>query len=141
MDDNIPIAPCQCQHHGDQYAEFTSSVNTIAQDVNYDVINVGATIVSVSITTTKRCCIVVNSAMISGSVYARTDFEIERPSGTIKTTQEDDVIINDLKLMHHATWEVLDPGTYTYYLVNRGSNTRAVMGAWVKAVASDCEDR
>lgn len=141
MDDNIPIAPCLCQHHGAEYAEITVPVNTLAQDINFQLFADSATIISVSITTTKRCCIVVNVGFMTGSIYAISGFEIERPSGTIQTDQEDRVLCDDLQLMHYAAWEVLDAGTYTYYFKNRSFGNVAVMAAWIKAVASDCDDR
>jgi len=80
----------------------------------------------------------VNAAILSISAALPAHYEIERPLGTIRTTQEDAVITGDMVLLHHAAWEVLPPGTYTYYLVNR-SGIMQVFAAWLKIIASDCE--
>jgi hypothetical protein len=134
-----PVCPdCLCQHHEKAYAEWTPPANLHTDDLYYELLDVDATVVEVAITTTETCCVVVNAAAITKNSYAATDFEIERPKGTIRTTQEDQVSSNLLKLIHHAAWEVLPAGTYTYYLVNRSVGTRRIMAAWIKAVASDC---
>ena len=135
-----PVCPdCLCQHHGVAYAERQPPAGTEYPTVLAELIADGGTIVQVGITTTERCCIVVNAAVITGATVPVTALEIERPVGTIRTLQEDEVTTTNLRLMHHATWEVLDAGTYTYFLVNRGGFSLAHHAAWIKAVASDCE--
>lgn len=135
-----PVCPaCLCQHHEQAYAEFETVLNPGPRDVVYEIFQDGATIVQVQITTTKRCCIVVNTATGGLVGQPATDYEIERPKGTIRTQQEEVIAINGLVLHHHAAWEVLPAGTYTYYLVNRAGYPRYVLAAWIKAIASDCE--
>jgi hypothetical protein len=128
-----------CQHHDAAYAELTATALDSYPDVKYNNVANGATIVQVQITTTKTCCIVVNAAMIIDSSTLETNFEIERPNGTIRTQQEDKLTSVNIALSHHAAWEVLSAGTYTYYLVNRAGVSRGIYGAWIKAVASDCD--
>lgn len=140
MEDNIPYAPRACQHHGAEYAELLTTTTDVSLSTKYDTIANGGTIVSVAITTTKRCCVIVNAATIELATTAKTAFEIERPSGTIKTTQENRTISNEIALFHHAAREVLDPGTYTYYLINRSMGELYPLAVWIKAVASDCSD-
>lgn len=131
------VAPCQ--HHGAVYAEFETLLNSAAVNLVSDTFVDGATIVQVQITNTETCCVVVNAACLTGSGWAPTDLEIERPLGTIRTQQEDSVLINQVELMHHAAWEVLAPGTYTYYLVNRSGFVMGINAAWIKAIASYCK--
>lgn len=131
--------PALCQHHGAVYAEVTSVSPLGAVNANYNTVADGATIVQAQIITTERCCIVVNAATVIGSAYLASAMEIERPVGTLRTTQEDDVTSADIKLTHHAAWEVLPAGTYTYYLVNRSGAPLYPFAAWIKAIASDCE--
>lgn len=128
-----------CQHHGAQYTEYNPPADVASRNVHYGAIANGATIVSAVITITKRCCVVVNAAAVISISDPITYLEIERPQGTIKTTQEDSAPSNTVHLTHHAAWEVLDPGTYTYYLMNRGGTSIYVYTAWMKVVASDCE--
>jgi len=135
-----PACPaCLCEHHEAAYAE--TPVATMANSywsVVREYLN-GVTIVSAPITITERCCIAVNAATIIDSSEQPSALEIERPLGTIRTTQEDEITCNELRLLHHAAWEVLDPGTYTYYLVNRRGWEIYLHAAWLKIIASDCE--
>jgi hypothetical protein len=130
---------CLCQHHGAAYAELSSQEPLFAYTPNFTQIADGATVVQVQITITERCCIVVNAALVAANTATAAHFEIERPVATIRTTQEDAVPSGGITLLHHAAWEVLDPGTYTYYLVNRSGALSFTFAAWIKAVASDCE--
>jgi len=139
LGDPLAGAVCLCQHHGAAYAEKTDMTQSNTRSVKNTPTGNGVTLVSAPITITEKCCVVVNAATIVGSADLPTELEIERPKGTIRTTQEDEILTNDLKLLHHAAWEVLDPGSYTYYLVVRTGNVVAVYGAWMKIVASDCE--
>ena len=134
-----PVCPdCLCQHHEEAYAEHTSTIEAAQIGVMRDIIDDGATIAQVQIITTETCCIVVNAATLVYDTHPETDIEIERPKGTIRTTQEDSLLSDQLRLHHHAAWEVLPAGTYTYYLVQRAGHAQAIFGAWIKAVASDC---
>lgn len=134
-----PVCPdCLCQHHEEAYAEFETIANAAARDTYYDVIANDAVIVSVQITITETCCVVVNAATILHETNSATDLEIERPLTATRTQQEAEVLAGAIKMTHHAAWEVLTPGVYTYYLVNRSGGTVAVHGSWIKAVASDC---
>jgi len=107
--------------------------------IYYDIVPDAGIIVSQAITTTKRCCIVVNAATIGDYATCYTSVEIERPLGTIRTTQRDISAFGELYLQHHAAWEVLDPGTYTYFLVNHATASKHIYAAWLKIIASDCE--
>lgn len=134
-----PVCPdCLCEHHEAAYAEFETLENPGSTNVRHSVIADGGTIVQVQITTTETCCVVVNAAIISHYTAIPTNFTIERPLATDRTSQSDSIETLDLKLMHHAAWEVLPAGVYTYFLVNRGGATKNVYAAWIKAVASDC---
>ena len=139
VEDNIPIAPCLCQHHGTAYAEAVATINECIRTVKYDNFADGTTIAQAQITITKRCCIVVNTAMFMGYASSPTDFEIERPVGTVRTTQEDSLVTGVMELMHHSGWEVLPTGTYTYYIVNRSGAPVSIYAAWIKVIASDCD--
>lgn len=138
LGDPVAAAAGLCQHHGVAYAEMTPVGGPVQKWVKTDFLSDGAILVQVPITTTETCCVVVNAAIMTGLAYAVTDFEIERPLGTIRTQQEDSVSSQEFKLMHHAAWEVLPAGNYTYFLVNRSGTSRDVYGAWIKAIASDC---
>jgi len=141
LGDPLGAAPaaCLCQHHGVAYAEHGSVANTNWPEAVYDIFADGATIVQQAITITERCCVVVNAATLLTGPAIPTAFEIERPLGTIQTDQEDCTASSSLALCHHAAWEVLNPGTYTYYLVNRGGAAKWIHAAWLKIIASDCE--
>jgi len=130
---------CLCQHHGAAYAETPGGTIPQSVDCIYENVINDAVIVQIPITITERCCVVVNAAIATTNMYTQASFEIERPLGTIRTQQEDSVLSNHLLLTHHASWEVLDPGTYTYFLVNRHGGTTMIFAAWIKAIASDCE--
>lgn len=139
LGDPLAAAECLCQHHTQAYAEWTTTLNQIQRLVAAEEFVDGDVIVSVPITITERCCIAVNAALASDMVSDPANWEIERPLGTIRTTQEDVVPLWAVYLFHHAAWEVLDPGTYTYYLVQRVAGPLRVCGAWLKVIASDCE--
>jgi|LGVD01.1.fsa_nt_gb hypothetical protein len=139
LGDPVGVGVCLCQHHGAAYAEQFGIDVSSSQSMRYRAIDVGATIVQVSITITERCCIVVNAAMVAWAVHNAVNCEIERPIGTPRTQQRDDIQSNVYDLTHHAAWEVLDPGIYTYFLVNRTVASLNIYAAWIKAVASDCE--
>ena len=128
-----------CQHHDAAIVDFVSTVD-IAQEFIYRTSFADdATIVQVEITTTKRCCIVVNATIVSISPVALWMYEIERPLNTVVTAQESFASMGTPQLVHYAAWEALDAGTYTYYLVNRGGAAKDISGAWISAIASDCD--
>jgi hypothetical protein len=131
--------PCLCQHHGAEYGNLEPLVAAAAHTPNAAAYGPGAIILSVPITTTERCCIVVNAAMIVDCATLISRFDITRPPGTQIGTQEDDILTNELNLTHHAAWETLDAGTYTYNLQRIGAGTFDVYAAWLKVIASDCE--
>jgi len=130
---------CLCQHHGAALAKITGTTPDGSQVADYVSIADNAVVVSTTIVTTERCCIVVNAATIAPSDLFHIHLEIERPLGTIRTTQEDLQITGSYNFLHHAAWEVLDPGTYIYYLVNRAGAAKKVYAALLKIIASDCE--
>ena len=134
-----PVCPdCLCQHHAEAYAEHEPPAQTTPLTVHYETFADGAVIAQVQITITETCCITVNAATAAHSGTLVTAFEIERPLGSIRTTQEDRMDSNDLVIFHHAAWEVLPAGIYTYFLVNRSGAARTTFGSWIKAIASDC---
>jgi hypothetical protein len=142
MRDNIPEAAggaAVCQHHGAAYGEFAPPTPANASVTNYQNIASGAAIAQAQIVTTKRCCIVVNAALLIHNSSMPYHYEIQRPLGTRRTTQEDELTTGTRKLVHHAAWEVLPAGTYDYYLVNRAGWTLSNYGSWIKIIASDCE--
>lgn len=130
---------CLCQHHDAAYEEEAGNVIVNAQTARYWQVGNGAAAIAAQITTTERCCLNVMAAMVIEFHYNHTDFEIERPLGSIRTTQETTIVSGTFALTHHAAWEVLDPGTHTYLLINRSGANRWPWAAWIKAVASDCE--
>ena len=135
-----PVCPdCLCEHHGAVYTPHPGVIYGDSPWMRYESIASNAVIDTVQIVTTERCCIIVNTAMIATGATLATYFEIERPLGTIRTSQEDRVLTESVSLLHHAAWEALPAGTYTYYLVNRAGTTRDIYAAWLKAIASDCE--
>jgi len=139
LGDPLAAAACLCQHHGAAYAETMPWLGPIAKDVLYEDKADDNTIVQAQITITETCCVVVNAASIVNVDVPATALEIERPLGTIRTQQEDHVNFSTLRLLHHASWEVLAPGTYDYFLVNRAGAITRIYAAWIKAIASDCE--
>lgn len=139
LGDPVGEGVCLCQHHGVAYAEFETTYEAFFPETRREYFLNNATILSAQITTTERCCINVTAATVIKSIYPVTSLEIERPLGTIRTTQEDQAVCVDINLLHHAAWEVLDPGTYSYFLVNRSGITIAIYAAWLKIIASDCE--
>jgi len=139
LGDPVAVAECLCQHHGAVYAEHETPTNPVPRNLDQEIHTTDTVIVQVQITITERCCVVVNAALMAHSAMSQGNFEIERPIGTIRTTQENTVGSNELEMYHHAAWEVLDPGVYTYYLMNRRGSDATIYGAWIKAVASDCE--
>lgn len=131
--------PCVCQHHGVAYEEQVPAGATESQTLRFDMIGSGATIVQAQIITTERCCIAVNVGAIVGNWISANNIEIERPVGTVKTSQRDQILTGALLLTHHAAWEELPAGTYTYHVVNTAGNAEWFYGTWIKIIASDCE--
>lgn len=139
LGDPVAAGVCLCQHHGAAYAEISASAAGWNPVASQDTFANGAVIVSQQITTTERCCIVVNAAAVTDQLTFQTQLDIERPHGTNRTTQEDTVDTGTMRLHHIAAWEVLNAGTYTYELVNRGGAGKKAALAWIKIIASDCE--
>ncbi len=135
-----PVCPdCLCEHHEAAYADYKATTAGTAKAANTDLEPDATTLVTTQITITEHCCIIVNAAIMAPFIYPSTDFEIERPLGTLRTTQEDTLVTGNYVLMHYAAWETLPPGIYDYFLVNRSGGGRNINGAWLKAIASDCE--
>ena len=131
--------PCECQHHGAAYSEMHGTIVWAAVIPDYTTIANNTAILSRAITITERCCIAVNAAAVVVLATSVTDMELERPQGTIRTTQEDIITTHQLKLSHHAAWEVLNAGVYTYHLMNRSGASMYPFAAWLKVIALDCE--
>lgn len=134
-----PPPPCLCEHHGAAYAENVPVDTDVPRTPNRATYSNTEVITSVAITITERCCVVINAAVMTAATIPVIAFEIERPIGTIRTTQEDEITTQDMRLTHHAAWEVLNPGIYTYYLVDRQAPLITLSAAWLKVIASDCE--
>ena len=132
-------AECLCEHHGAAYNFANPDVKWMQVGAEYDSYANGATIIHDAITITERCCITVNAAILGHDPLYHPDFEIERPPGTIQTKHEASIVTDAAVLTHHAAWEVLDPGTHDYYLINRSGATIDIFAAWLKIIASDCE--
>ncbi len=130
-------ALCECLHHGDAYNEM-SGATAFTFGIDYEGFDDGAVILSQAITITETCCVNAVGTIVSRSVYAVTDFKLERPLGTIVVDQEDETPSNLLSMFHYSSWEVLSPGTYTYYLVNRSGASLRVNMAQLKIVAFEC---
>jgi len=126
---------CHAEYHASAYNEFIGTIAATSIGRYYYDANDGATIVSQSITTTKRCIIVAVGTIVSRSAYAVGDFELEQPLGTIVTDQEHETPIDVGSLFHYSSWEDLPAGTYTYYLVNRSGAVRRYDAAHLKIVA------
>lgn len=139
LGDPLAGAVCLCQHHQQAYAEFETLENPTQIGIVYETIADNATIVQVPITITETCCVVVNVAAMAWAIADANWYEIERPLGTPRTQQQQVVNVNGISLIHHAAWEVMPPGVYTYHFVNRRGVPTPVFAAWIKAIASDCE--
>jgi len=139
LGDPVGVGVGVCQHHGEAYEEIGGTEELAGQIISYLLTADGAAIVQVQITITETCCVVVNAAMFQQNIYPTTDYEIERPLGSIRTQQEDYIDTSSVRLFHYASWEVLPAGIYTYYLVNRSGVQRGIYAAWIKIIASDCE--
>lgn len=135
-----PVCPdCLCQHHGAAYSDMVAIGNTTTPTVDALAIADAATITNVQITITETCCVVGNAAVLTNISTPLAGIEIERPTGTIRTSQENEVITSSLRLYHYASWEVLPPGVYLYSLMNRIGGAIIIHAAWLKVIASDCE--
>lgn len=139
LGDPLAGGACLCQHHGAAYAKYEPPTGSHGHATCYYSVQNNTAITQATITITDRCCIAVSAATLIVVAINEAQIEIERPQGTIRTTQTDAVISKDVKLMHHAAWETLDPGTYTYYLMNRTGATIYPFATWIKIIASDCE--
>lgn len=104
----------------------------------YDTIANLANIISASITTTKKCLIVVVTTLFTRHTYTPT-LQIERDgiNKTKETTASGADANNYRQIMQYAT-EVLDAGAYTYALVNRDGGSVNSYGASIKIVAVEC---
>jgi len=130
-------AVCECVFHESVYSELAGST-PIEYSIRYTDFADGTTILSQAITITETCCVKAVGTILALSTYDVTDFELERPLGSIVVDQEDETATNELSMFHYAAWEVLTPGIYTYFLVNRAGATRSVLAAQLKIEASSC---
>jgi hypothetical protein len=111
---------------------FNSATGTALRLANFAD---GETIVSASITITKKCCIVVVTTLGVVSMYGQVT-QIRR--GGVDKTKEITISNedNNMHMVHlqYAT-EVLDAGTYQYALVNTHGSNLSVNYATMKIVA------
>ena len=113
----------------------TSSVNAYS-----DYVSSGDTIVSKSVTVTERSMIVIVAGLITN--YDQKPSNIKR--GTKILTKETAVspinfaIENTYLYLQYAT-EVVEPGTYTYSLVQAAGTSIWISGAFIKIVAITVE--
>lgn len=131
-------AVCECEYHASAYKEFSGPYAEVTPETWYDNVANNTTIISRAITITKPCCVNVIGLLLARSVLAIADFDLERPLGTPVADQEDETPTNTLSLFHYSAWEVLPPGMYTYFLVNRSGATQRVYAAWIKIYAFEC---
>jgi len=131
-----PQGRCHLAEHQNAENTDVGATTVSGQILYYDTIANGATALSRSITTTKRCCIVVVTTSI-GSVNGK-QFDIER-GGVVKTVETTMSAIKFCSTfmygcLQYAT-EVLDAGTYQYDLVATTGGNVLVYGCVMKIVA------
>jgi hypothetical protein len=108
-------------------------------DVYYSNIVPNGNIVSATITLSKKCMVVVTSLVIINSSSKATDIQ----RGGVNITEGTTISSSGFAIygyyghLQYAT-EVLDPGTYTYNLVNTSGASRTIYGAAIKIVAVAC---
>jgi hypothetical protein len=121
--------------HADSEA---TRIGTTATSGNtyYSSVSAGSNYVSASITITKRSLIVVVSFVILLTSSKRADIQRDGVSKTKETivSPANFAVEGGYCHLQYAT-EVLDPGTYTYNVVNTATVTLSCYGAAIKIVA------
>lgn len=130
--------PCACEYHEHAYGEWVGATPEAGVPTYYDTFADDATILSQAITITETCCVLAVGTIMASSGYAPADFDLERPLGVVVADQEDETVTDGLSLFHYSAWEILAPGIYTYFLVNRSGGTRDVLAAQLKIIAVTC---
>ena len=92
------------------------------------------TIISQSVTTTKKCLIVIVTHFISTTASKLTDIQRDSVNKTKETTVGKATITDCFVQLQYAT-EVLDAGSYTYKLVNTSGKDMHSYGECIKIVA------
>lgn len=122
--------------HANAETSDMGATHAAALNPHFDVIANGATALTANITTTKRCCIVVVSVV--SLMVAGVSSQIQRGGvdRTVETTISpmDFVSAGQRAYIQYST-EVLDPGTYTYNLVNTSGGNLEFYGCIMKIVA------
>jgi len=98
----------------------------------------GATMLSQAITITKRCLVIVICTIVSADNIKKTDI---RRGAVNKTTETTISAINFATTTTYShiqeAWEQLEPGTYTFDLVNTSGGVFSNYGSTIKIVAVD----
>jgi stage V sporulation protein SpoVS len=123
------------REHGNSEATYVGTVCVSANSYYQNVAN-GGTIVSASITTTKRCLIVVVGLTLVNASTKATDIRRGGVNKTVETTISGAYFAVEFVYGHlqYAT-EILDAGSYTYAIVNTSGAGKNVYGAAIKIVA------
>jgi hypothetical protein len=118
-------------------SEATIIGTTVKSDTPYySSVSAGSNYVSASITITKRSLIVVSSFVILLTSNKRSDIKRDGVSKTKETivSPENFAVEGGYCHLQYAT-EILDPGTYTYNVVNTATGPLNCYGAAIKIVA------
>jgi hypothetical protein len=132
------VAAALLSEHADAEAT-TVGATTATATAYYSTVSPGETILSASITLTKKSMVVVIALNINR--YSSKVADIKR-SGVVKT-KETTISAANFTIsaayahLQYAT-EILDPGTYTYDLVLTYTSSIAIYGACIKIVAVTC---
>lgn len=124
------------EEHANAEASDVGATHAADLAPHYDNCNDGAVALTQTITTTRRCCIVV--VTVAPLMSAAQWTQIQR--GGVDRTRETTISAADFShagMRAHVQYsaEVLDPGTYIYNLVNSSGALFALYGAIMKIVA------
>jgi len=126
--------------HAHAYNTFKGTIIRFDRFGNRDAFSDGEVMLSRSITITEECQVQVVATIFSEDRFSVADFELERPLGVGVINQKDKTTtgfggITASAMFHYASWELLPPGTYTYYLVNRAGHDVGACVAQMKIIA------
>jgi hypothetical protein len=131
----IAAAACVLAEHKNAENTDVGASSTANETIYYDNFANGATMLSQSITITKRCCIVVVTTCVTRA-YTPTQIQRGGVNKTIETTYSagNFAIAMGYAQLQYAT-EVLDAGIYQYDLVNTSGAVLQLYGSTMKIVA------
>jgi len=128
---------CKCKLHAHAYNE-QSGTTPESKVIDRESYANNATLISRAITITEESCVLAIAEVAEVFAQDINHFRLERPLGVGVVDQEDATNTAAHALLHYASWEVLPPGTYTYYVVNRSGALREVGAVHLKIIASTC---